>query len=107
MAQRFLVPVAFEEKESVSDSDEDPQPEFGGVAIVGKTQKHLSPRIINSHPRLAGMKRHNLDHIKQVKESEASVGSRESVDEVEAHLATEEICTNDLFGSPKIQQPGE
>ncbi len=53
------------------------------------------------------MKRHNLDRIKQVKESEASVGSRESHDEVEAYLATDEICSNDLFGSPKIQQPGE
>ncbi len=29
------------------------------------------------------------------------------MDEVEAYLATDETCTNDLFGSPKIQQPGE
>ncbi len=35
--------VAVEEKDSVSDSNEDPQPEFGGVAIVVKSQKHLSP----------------------------------------------------------------
>jgi hypothetical protein len=38
VAQRSLVTV--EEKDSVTDSDEDPQPEFGGVAIVVKSQKH-------------------------------------------------------------------
>ncbi len=87
MAQRSL--VAVEEKDSVSDSDEDAQPEFGGVAMVAKSQKRLSPRIINSYPRLAGMKGHDLDCSEQVKESEASVGSRESLDYVEAYLATD------------------
>ncbi len=77
VAQRSL--VAVEEKDSISDSDEDPQPEFGRVVIVRKSQKHLSPQIINAHPQMAGMKRHNLDCIQQVKESKASVGSRESV----------------------------
>ena len=72
-----------------------------------KSQKHLSPQIINAHPRMAGMKSQDLDSIEQVKESEASVGSRESLDEVEAYLATDESCTNELFGTPKIQQPGE
>ena len=67
VAQRSL--VAVEEKDSVSDSNEDPQPEFGGVAIVGKSQKYLSPQTINAHPRLAGMKRHDLNRIEQVKES--------------------------------------
>ncbi len=71
-----------------------------------KPQKHLSPRIINAHPRLAGMKRHDLDRIEQVKESEASVGSRESLNEVEAYLTTNESWTDELFGTPKIQQPG-
>ena len=47
--------VAVEEEDSVSDSDEEPQPEFGGVAIVRKPQKYLSARItINAHPRMAG-----------------------------------------------------
>ncbi len=32
-----------------------------------ESQKHLSPRTINSHPLLAGMKRHDLDLIEQVK----------------------------------------
>ena len=75
-----------------------------------KSQNHLrllSPRTINSNPRFAGMKRHDLDSIKQVKASEASSDRRESLDEVEAYLATDGICTNDLFGSPKIQQPSE
>jgi hypothetical protein len=69
--------------------------------------KRLSPLIINAHRRLAGIKRHDLDSIEQVKESKASSDSRENLDEVEAYLATDENCTNDLFGSPKIQQPGE
>ncbi len=105
VAQRSL--VADEEKDSVSDSDEDPQPEFGGVAIVRKSQKHLSPRIMDAHPQMAGMKRHDLDSIQQVKESKASVGCRESLNEVEAYLVTDESCTNELFGTPKIQQPAE
>ncbi len=83
VAQRSL--VAVEEKDSVTDSDEVPQPEFGlfgGVAIVVKSQKHLSPQTINAHPRLAGVKRHDLDRIEQVKASEASSDRRESLDEV-------------------------
>jgi hypothetical protein len=107
VAQRSL--VAVEEKDSVSDSDEDPQPEYVGVAIVVKSQNRLSPRTINSHPRLAGMKRHDLDRInlKRVKAREASSDCRESLDEVEAYLATDGIETNDLFGSPMLQQPVE
>ncbi len=61
VAQRSL--VAVEEKDSVSDPDEEPQPEFGGVANVVKSHNHFRPRTINSHPRLARMKRHDLDHI--------------------------------------------
>ncbi len=55
VAQRS--PVAIEEKDSVTDSNEDSQPEFGGVAIVVRSQKHLSPETINTHlsPWLAGM----------------------------------------------------
>ncbi len=67
VAQRSL--VAVEEKDSVSDSYEDTQPEFGGVAIVNKPQKYLRPRIINAHSRMAGMKRHDFDCIQQIKES--------------------------------------
>ncbi len=67
----------------------------------------MSPRLINDHPQLAEMKRHDLDRIEHVKESEASVGRRESLDEVEAYPATSESCTNELFGTPKIQQPGQ
>ena len=68
MAQRFL--VAVEEKDSVSDSYNDPQPQFGGVAIVVKSQNRLSPLTINSQPHLARMKRHYLDRIERVKASD-------------------------------------
>ncbi len=81
--------------------------ECAGVAIVVKSQNHFGPRTINSNPRLAGMKRHDLDHIEQVKASEASPDCRESLDEVEAYLTTNGIRTNDLFGSPMFQQSGE
>jgi hypothetical protein len=67
VAQRSL--VAVEEKDSVSDSDEDTQPEFGGAAIVKKPQKYLSPQTINAHPWMVGMKRHDFEHIQQIKES--------------------------------------
>ncbi len=69
VAQRSKSLLAVGEKDSVSDSDEDTQPEFGGVAIVNKPKKCLSPRIINAHPRMAGMKRHDFDCIQQIKES--------------------------------------
>ncbi len=68
--------MAVEEKDSVSDSDEDNQPEFGGVAIVHKPQEYLSPRIINTQPLMAEMKRHDFDSIQQMKESKASVDHR-------------------------------
>ncbi len=51
------------------------------------------------------MKHHNLDCIEQVKASASD--RRESLDEVEAYLAIDGIETNDLLGSPMIQQPGE
>jgi hypothetical protein len=86
--------VAVEEKDSVSESYEDIQPDFGGVAIVNKAQKYLSPRIINAHPLMAGMKRHDFDCIQQIKESQASVDRRESLDEVGAYLAINVCCTN-------------
>ncbi len=72
-----------------------------------KSQNHLSPQTINSHPLLAGMKRHKLDSIEQVKASEASSDGRESLDKIKAYIVTDGIDTNDLFGSPMIQQPGE
>jgi hypothetical protein len=103
VAQRSL--VAVEEKESASGSNEDIQHEFGGVATVIKPQKHLSPRSINAHPQMVGLKCHDFDLIQQVKESDASVGSRESLDEVEAHFSIDGSCTRELFGTPEIQGP--
>jgi hypothetical protein len=74
---------------------------------VNKQQKYSSPQFINAHPLMAGMERHNLDSIQQIKESEASVDRRESLDEVEAYLAIDWSCTNELFGTPEIQGPLE
>ncbi len=45
VAQSSLVAVQL--KDSLTDSNEDPQPEFGGVAIVVKSQEHLSPQTIS------------------------------------------------------------
>ncbi len=72
--------MAVEEKDSVSDSNEEPQQEYAGVAIVVKSQNRLSPQTINSHPWLVGMKSHYLDCIEQVKASEASSDCTESLD---------------------------
>ncbi len=77
-------------------------PEFGGVANVIKPQEHLSPRSINVHPQLAGMKRHDFDCIQRIKESEASVDHRKSLNEVEAHFSIDGSCTSELFGTPEI-----
>jgi hypothetical protein len=61
--------VAVEEMDNVSESYEDNQPEFGGVAIVNKPKKYLIPRMINDHPQMAGMKRHYFECIQRIKES--------------------------------------
>ncbi len=53
------------------------------------------------------MKRHDIERIQRIKESEASVDRRESHDEVETYLAINGSCTNELFGTPKIQEPSE
>ncbi len=49
------------------------------------------------------MKRHDFECIQRIKESEASVDCRGSLDELEAHLAIDGSCTNELFGTPEIQ----
>ncbi len=72
---------------SFDKSSNEYQLEFGGVAIVIKPQKHLRPRSINAQSRMAGMKRHDFESIRRIKESEASVDHRESLDEFAAYLA--------------------
>ncbi len=63
VAQRSF--VAVEEKDSVSESHEGILLGFGGVAIVNKPPKYLSPRIINTRDSssAARMKRLDFDHI--------------------------------------------
>ena len=56
IAQKALVPA---EKTELSDSDDDHQPEYGGMALVGKPKKHVSPRLINA--MMVGITRHNPD----------------------------------------------
>jgi hypothetical protein len=72
---------------------------------VIESQKHLSPRSIKAHPRMAGMKRHKFFRIQRIKESEESVDCRESLDEVEAYFSIDWSCTIELFGTPEIQEP--
>ncbi len=48
---------------SFNKSPREYQLEFGGVATVINAQKHLNPRSINAHPRMAGMKHHDFDRI--------------------------------------------
>ncbi len=86
---------------SFDKSPNEYQLEFGGVAALIKPQKHLSPLSINAHPRMAGLEHHDFDCIQRIKESEASVDSRESLDEVEAHFSIYGSCTSELFGTPQ------
>ncbi len=56
---------------------------------------------------MTGMKRHDLDCILPLNESEAPVDSRESLNEIEARLSIDRSCTNELFGTPEIQEASE
>ncbi len=58
---------------------------------------------------MAGMKSHDFDLFQRINESEASVGSREILDEIEAHFSiqVDGSCTSELFGTPDIQEPWE
>ncbi len=69
-----------ETKDEVSDSNDDNQPEFWGVATVIKPQKYVSPQSIYAQPLMTGTKRHDLDHIRRI---EATLNHRESFDEAE------------------------
>ena len=105
VAQRSL--VAVKEKDSVSDSNEDPnfpKPEYAGVAIV--VSESFEPMDYQLSPSV-GWDEAPRPWLEQIKASEASSERRESLDEVEAYLATDGNDTNDLFCSPMIQHPGE
>ena len=59
------------DKTEVADSDDDPQPEYGGMVIVAKPKKrHVSPRSMNA--MLVGITRRNPD-MRRISDSDASV----------------------------------
>ncbi len=72
-----------------------------------KAQKYVSLRSISAQPLMTGMKRHDLDRIRRLNKSEASVDSRESLYEVEARLSIDGNCTIELVGTPEIQKASE
>ena len=79
VAQRSHVHVPHRNEASVSYDE--PQPEYGNVAIVAKPQKkYVSPRTINA--MLVGMTRHDPDRLRRIKDSEASVDQASSSDEI-------------------------
>ena len=102
VAQRSLVPVQHRNK--ASDSDDEPQPEHGGVSVVVKLQKkHVSPWTINA--MLVGMTRHDPDHLRRrIMESEASVDRASSSDEVDARTSFDVSLNENLFGDPNVQR---
>ena len=56
--QRSLAPIKY--RTEASDSDDDPQPEYGAMTIVVKPKKrHVSPRLMN--PMLVGIARRNSE----------------------------------------------
>jgi hypothetical protein len=58
---------------------------------------------------LVGMTHHDLDHLKRLNESEASVDtdSRLSLVEVEARMSMDGSCTDELCGTPEMQKASE
>ncbi len=70
-----------------------------------KHHKHVSPRSFNT--MLVGMTRHDLDLIRRLNESVASVDCRESLNEVEARTSIDGSCNDELFGTPEIQKASE
>ncbi len=70
------------EKSEVSYSYGEATPEYGNIAIVIKTIKHVSPRVMNF--MLAKIARPTIERLKQYKDVEAPVDRRLSLDKVEA-----------------------
>ena len=86
-----------------SGSDDEPQPEYGNVAIVAKPQKkHVSPRTINT--MLVGMTRHDPDRLTRIKESEASVDQASSSDEIDARTSLDGSLDENLFDDQDVQK---
>ena len=102
VAQRSLQLV--QHRSEVADPDDEPQPEYGGVAVVVKPQKkHVSPWTINA--MLVGMTRHDPDHLRRrIMESEASVDRASSSDEVDARTSFDVSLNENLFGDPNVQR---
>ena len=72
-----------QQKDEVTDSDDEPKPEYGNIAIVVMRQKkHTSPRTINA--MMVGTTSHDHDRWKRINESVASVERELRSDEVEA-----------------------
>ena len=62
VAQRSLAPAPH--RNEVSKSDDEPQPEYGNIAIVVKPQKkHVSPWTINA--MLVGITRRDPHHLRK------------------------------------------
>ena len=96
IAHRSLVPVQTNE---LSDSDDNNQPEYGPMAIVGKP-KHVSPRLINA--MLVGITRHNPDS-RRTSECDAFVDRVPGNDEFDAQMSNESV-NEDLFGDQYVQK---
>ena len=95
VAQRSLAPVP--NRNEVSDSDDEPQPEYGQVAIVLKPQKkHVSPRSMNA--MLVGITKRRDPEMRRISESEASVDRALGSDELDAQTSIDGSFQQDLFG---------
>ena len=82
-------------KAEVSDSDDDPQPEYGGrVAIVAKPKQHVSPRSMNA--MLVGITRRNTD-MQRISECYVAVDRVLGNDELDAQTSFDGSFQEDLF----------
>ena len=93
IAQRSLVPV--HDRTKLTDSNDDPQPDYGAMAIVAKPKKHVSPRTMNA--TLVGITRRNAD-MQRISECDASVDRTLGNDELDAQRSFDWSFHEDLFG---------
>ena len=101
--QCSLVPVTY--GETVSDSEDDNQPEYGMMATVAKSKKHVSPQLINA--MMVGITRRNSE-FRRTSECDAYPDQVLGDDEIDTQMMSDESMQQEnLFGEPDVQKAWE
>ena len=96
VAQRSLTNVP--PRNEVSDSDDEPQTEYAGMATIVKQPKkrHVSPRAMNA--MLVGITKRRDPDMRRISDSEASVDRVLDNDKLDAQTSINGSFQQDLFG---------